>query len=233
MARRWGPPPRAGGSPHRAGCEHGGGDRRDRTRRALVLALGLLALAGAGEPAWAQSLWVDQTSLVADHRARAVGDVLTILVDERASANRQGETTLTKDSELDVNIGRPSAGGRPIRGLNRILPFLFSSDLNSDFSGKGANVRSDRVTFQIAVRVKKVLENGNLLVEGRRSVVVGQETQHLVLAGIVRPQDVAPDNTVSSAFVADAEVRLDGRGIISEKQRPGFFGRILDWLGLY
>lgn len=202
-------------------------------RPLLALALGLLALAGTAAPARAQSLWVDQSSLVADHRARAVGDVLTVVVDERASANRQGETTLTKDSELDVNVGRPSAGGRPIRGISKLLPFLFSSDLNSDFSGKGTNVRSDRVSFQISVRVMKVLENGNLLIEGRRSVVVGQETQNLVLSGIVRPQDVAPDNTVSSAFVADAEVRLDGRGIISEKQKPGFFGRLFDWLGLY
>jgi flagellar L-ring protein precursor FlgH len=167
-----------------------------------------------------------------------VGDLLTIVVDERSTADRQGETKLSKDSELDTSIGRPSFGGGSARGtlgrvLNNLLPFNWSSDASSDFAGKGSNTRSDRLTFQITVRVMKVLENGSLLVEGRRSIAVGQESQHLVLSGIVRPQDVAPDNTVSSAFVADAEVRLDGRGIITEKQRPGFFGRLLDWLGLF
>lgn len=207
-------------------------------RALLACALWLLALAGLPAPALAQSLWVDSLNLVTDHRARAVGDLLTIVVDERSTADRQGETRLTKESELDVNVGRPSFGGRTSRGtlgtiLNRLLPFTQSSDTSSDFTGSGRNTRSDRLTFQISVRVMKVLENGNLLVEGRRSIAVGQETHHLVLSGIVRAQDVAPDNTVSSAFVADAEVRLDGRGIITEKQRPGFFGRLLDWLGLY
>jgi len=91
----------------------------------------------------------------------------------------------------------------------------------------------DLVTDKVEKLHNVDISNGNLLIEGRRSVAVGQETQNLVLSGIVRPQDVAPDNTVSSAFVADAEVRLDGRGIISEKQKPGFFGRLFDWLGLY
>lgn len=206
--------------------------------RALACALWLLALAGLPAPALAQSLWVDNVNLVTDHRARAVGDLLTIVVDERSTADRQGETKLNKDFDYDIDIGRPSFGGRTSRGtlgaiVNRLLPFTQSSDLSSDFTGKGSNTRTDRLTFQITVRVMKVLENGNLLVEGRRSIAVGQETHHLILGGIVRPQDVAPDNTVSSAFVADAEVRLDGRGIITEKQRPGFFGRFLDWLGLF
>lgn len=203
------------------------------SRALLAFSLWLLAFVGVADRALAQSLWVDQTSLVADHRARAVGDVLTVVVDERASADRQGETKLNKNSDLNVNVGRPLFGGKREGTLSEILPFLFPSRLNSDFTGKGTNTRSDRLTFQISVRVMKVLENGNLLVEGRRSIVVGQESQNLVLSGIVRPQDVAPDNTVSSAFVADAEVRLEGRGIISEKQKPGFFGRLFDWLGLY
>jgi flagellar L-ring protein precursor FlgH len=207
-------------------------------RRIRVFMIWLLLSLGLSQPAVAQSLWVDQASLVADHRARAVGDVLTVVVDERSTADWQSETTLEKDSSLSTNIGRPLFGGSPARGtlgtiLNSFLPFQHSSTANSDFAGKGKFARTDRLNFQITGRVMKVLENGSLLVEGRRSVVVGQETQILVVSGIVRPQDVGPDNTVSSSFVADAEVRFEGRGIISEKEKPGFFGRILDWLGLY
>ncbi|MFQ5828069.1 MAG: flagellar basal body L-ring protein FlgH [Candidatus Methylomirabilia bacterium] len=201
--------------------------------RQAMLSLALLTVVGLPMPdgALAQSLWVDQVSLLADHRARAVGDVVTVVVDERSTADRQGETTLKKDSTFGTGTTRPVIGGHA--KLSELLPFFLNSQLNSDFTGKGTKTRSDRLTFEITVRVMKVLGNGNLLIEGRRSVAVGQETQHLVLTGIVRPQDVAPDNTVRSALVADAEVRLDGSGVITDKEKPGLVGRIFDFFGLY
>ncbi len=91
----------------------------------------------------------------------------------------------------------------------------------------------DRTTATLSARVTRVLDNGNLVIEGRRLVKVNDETQILVVSGVVRPYDVAPDNTVLSSRLADGEVRLEGRGVVSDRQRPGLLQRIFDFLGLY
>jgi len=85
----------------------------------------------------------------------------------------------------------------------------------------------------VAARVVKVLDNGNLLIEGRRSLVVNTETQNITISGVVRPQDVTAANTVLSSQIADAEVQMEGDGLLAEAQRPGILYRILDWLGLF
>ena len=104
---------------------------------------------------------------------------------------------------------------------------------STSFDGTGSTTRTDRATAQITARVMRVLDSGNLLVEGRRIIVVHDETQAIVLSGVVRPQDISTDNTVKSAFVADAEVRIEGRGVVSDRQRPGLIMRILDFFALF
>jgi flagellar L-ring protein FlgH len=84
------------------------------------------------------------------------------------------------------------------------------------------------VTAQVPARVVKVLENGLLVVEGRRAIVVNDETQTLAFSGVVRPEDIAADNTVQSTQVADAEVTILGKGVLAEKQRPGILQRLFD-----
>ena len=82
-------------------------------------------------------------------------------------------------------------------------------------------------------RVVKVLDNGNLLIEGRRAILVNGETQVITISGLVRPQDITGTNTVLSSQIADAEVQMVGKGVIAESQRPGILYRMLDWLGLF
>ena len=82
-------------------------------------------------------------------------------------------------------------------------------------------------------RVVKVLDNGNMVVEGRRSVIVNDETQVITLSGVIRPQDITSTNTVLSSQVADAEIQMVGRGVLAEAQRPGILYRLLDWLRLF
>ena len=93
--------------------------------------------------------------------------------------------------------------------------------------------RTQRVTGQIPARVVKVLDNGNMVLEGRRSVVVNNETQVITLSGVIRPEDVTSTNTVLSSQVADAEIQMEGRGVLAEAQRPGILFRFLDWLNLF
>ena len=86
------------------------------------------------------------------------------------------------------------------------------------------------MTADIAAKVVDVMPNGNLLVEGRKEVTVEKEKRFLVVSGIVRPIDIEFDNSVPSTKVADARIEYIGKGVISDKQRPGIFHRIFDWV---
>jgi flagellar L-ring protein precursor FlgH len=204
-------------------------------RRAVpLLALGLAVLAAS--PAAAQSLWRDGGpggSLFADHRARAVNDIVTILVVEQSSTTRSASTSTSKNSSRTAAITDLPGLQLPTRNKEA------QSNLRLDLSGKashegqGAIARSDAVNAQIPARVVKVLDNGNLVIEGRRAVLVNDETQTATISGIVRPQDITGANTVLSSQIADAEVQIVGRGVIAEAQRPGIIYRLFDWLRLF
>ena len=193
---------------------------------ALVVLLVLASLA----PAAGQSLWTARGgSLVVDTRAARAGDIITVLVDEASSAEKNGETKLKRDSAFQARLDPPRFNYPT--SLDDLLKNLRASGSgSSNYEGKGTTTRSDRATAQITAQVMRVLDNGNLLIEGRRLVVVHDETQTIVLSGVVRPQDIGADNTVRSALLADAEVRIEGRGAISDRQRPGIFHRLFDFL---
>jgi flagellar L-ring protein precursor FlgH len=180
-----------------------------RTFRGAVLAALVTATVS---PADAQSLWsVRAGSLVTDNRASRAGDLVTILVDEASTADKTSETKLKRDSSFQSQVDLPHFDYP--KWLNNFLLNLKASGTGtSNYDGSGSTTRADRATAQITAKVMRVLDNGNFLIEGRRIIVVHDETQTIVLSGVVRPQDVAADNTVRSAFVADAEVRIEGRG---------------------
>jgi flagellar L-ring protein precursor FlgH len=202
-----------------------------RSSRRLAAALALTVATVA--PAGAQSLWnASAGSLLSDTRALRAGDLLTIVVDEQSSGEKTGETKLKRDSAFNGQVDMPRVTYP--KWLNDLRFSLTTSGSgSSNFDGNGTTTRTDRATAQITARVMRVLDNGNLLIEGRRIVVVHDEQQTIVLSGVVRPYDIAADNTVKSAFVADAEVRIEGRGAISDRQRPGLFQRIFDFFGLF
>ena len=183
-------------------------------------------------PLLAQSLWSDQAKgLYTDSKARNVNDILTILIVEESKSERSAQTKTSKDSSVEAGLNKFPQ----FLGLENTLKKIFRVDVaaKSTFEGKGDINRSDKVTAQISARVMKVLENGTLLVEGRRAVAVNDEVQFLVLSGLVRSEDVSPDNTVRSTQLADAEIRMEGSGVLAEKQRPGILNRLLDWLWLF
>jgi flagellar L-ring protein precursor FlgH len=192
-----------------------------------------------------QSLYQDGGSgamLFTDIRARGVNDIVTILVVEQSSSSVTANTTTTKDSNRSANINNMPTIFDPV--TRKILrPTDDSSGDGDSYSleisgqyahqGSGNIDRTDRVSGQIAARVVKVLENGNLLIEGRRAIVVNNETQVMTISGVVRPQDVTAENTVLSTQIADAEIQMEGRGVLADAQRPGILFRLWDWLRLF
>jgi flagellar L-ring protein precursor FlgH len=218
----------------------------------LLMALGLVGALTAG--AGAQSLWVEGApgaSLFSDHRARRVNDIVTILIVEESSSSRSANTTTSKDSSRSAAVTEfptlfdplarrvvkpladPLLGGyqAPSQAIRERLRLGLEGQASHE--GKGSIDRSDRVTGQIPARVIRVLDNGNLIVEGRRAVLVNDETQVITLSGVIRPQDITSSNTVLSSQIADAEIQMVGRGVLAEAQRPGILYRLLDWLRLF
>jgi flagellar L-ring protein precursor FlgH len=198
----------------------------------LVLAAGTFTTI----PASAQSLWRDGangSTLFADHRARAVNDIVTILVVEQSSQSRSASTKTSKDTSRTASINDFPFLALPTRNAAAAANMKFDISGAAEHEGKGSIERNDRLTAQIPARVVKVLDNGNLVIEGRRAVLVNDETQTATISGVVRPQDITGTNTVLSSQISDAEVQIVGRGVLSEAQRPGILYRLLDWLRLF
>jgi len=218
----------------------------------ILLVLGVILAVPGLAPA--QSLWregVSGASLFADHRARGVNDLVTILIVESSSSSRSATTKSQKDSTRTATVrdfptlfdplARRTVKG-PIKeffGGFQTPSEVAEQRLGLDIAGaakhegKGSIDRSDKVSGSIAARVVKVLDNGNLIIEGRRAVLVNDETQIITISGAIRPQDISGANTVLSSQISDAEIQMVGRGLLAEAQRPGILYRLLDWLRLF
>ena len=156
-------------------------------------------------------------SLFADNKARRVGDTLTVVITETGAASSVAATKTAKTESL--NYG-PGFG--PL--LSNLKNFGLNGGINSDASG--STTRTDNLSASISVTVKEVLPNGNLVVEGKRKVGMNAETQEITLTGVVRPTDIAPNNTIASPLVADAQIQYGGRGPVGDKQHDGLITRI-------
>jgi len=171
----------------------------------------------------AGSLWTPSAkSLFLDHTACKEGDVVTILISENSIASFAAQTGTSK---TDSNTISKALG--PI--LQSLIPNWFTGASSAN-SGQGSTNQSGKLTARMSAVVKKVFPNGTMLIEGTRQVIVNKETQTFRLSGIVRREDVRSDNTVRSESLAEAEIRMDGKGAISDRQRRGFLTRLLDWL---
>jgi len=178
-----------------------------------------------------QSLWKDDSarSMVMDKRAHAVGDVLTILIQQSNTATKDNTTKTSKSSGIDASLETflysPTASSFLTKGGK--LPALKMSGKN-DFSGGGQINNSEKITDRIAVSVVDVLPNHNLVIEGKRTTSFAGETQDAVLRGIVRTEDIAANNTIYSYNIADATIKFVSKGTISNTQKKGWFTRVWD-----
>lgn len=174
------------------------------------------------------SLWMDRASFFEDKKARRVNDLLTILITERSTASKKATTNTGRDSSADYSVEN---------ALNmKVDNFPVFNDLSkgvkgsgkSDFKGKGDTTREGKLSATITAKVIEVLPNSNLVIESRKEVVVNNEKEIIVLRGIVRPDDISPNNTVLSQYVADAQIYLVGDGVLDDKQSQGWLVRFLD-----
>lgn len=162
---------------------------------------------------------VPRGSLFADHEARAVGDVLTILVVESTQAAKSTMTKTASETENQAN------------GLGR-LDFIdvWNLDAENRSLGEGSTTRRGDLQARITARITEVEPNGLLRVEGTRSVRVNGEEEKIVLRGAVRMQDVQADNTVLSTYLADATIEYTGEGVLASAERPGILTRLFNWV---
>lgn len=182
----------------------------------------LILLLSVFQGAFAQSLYpVDQASMFEDRKARKPGDLVTVIIVERATARQTASTATGKDSEVSVGPG--------MGVLADLIPLLKLSGGDS-FAADGSTTRGGSLNANITTRVVESLPNNTMRIEGRQKIVINGEDQEIVISGLIRGQDVAPDNTILSTFVADAEIAFIGTGVVADKNNPGIITRLFNWL---
>lgn len=181
------------------------------------------------------SLWRDTASLYEDVKARRLNDLVTIKVVENISGTGKADTTTGRESTLDAGVD--NLFGAPLNlNLNNLYGkgYTFSptakGSMKDDFKGTGETSREGKLIGTITAKVVEVMPNGNLVLESRKEIIINNEKQFFILKGMIRPDDVAADNTVLSSKVADAQVYFVGKGVVQDKQGPGWLVRFLDKL---
>jgi flagellar L-ring protein precursor FlgH len=178
------------------------------------------------------SLWrPGSRTFLRDQRAAAVGDIVTVLVAIQDEAELQNRTTRARDNTEGMGLPR-------LLGLESSYARLFPTGIDpsrlveanstSGVSGTGSVRRNESVTLRVAATVTQLLPNGNLVVAGRQQVRVNAELRDLTVGGVIRPQDIASDNTVRHDRLAEARIAYGGRGVISDVQRPRVGQELLD-----
>lgn len=177
------------------------------------------------------SLWQDgNTSLFAANKANRVGDIVTVTIYERASAEKEAETATGRSSSSSLGIPKLLGYETALAGKNPNMDptSLISASSDSSFQGSGSTSREERLSATLTTRVMETVEGGNLRIQGTKTVRVNNEDQIIKLSGIIRPADITAYNTIDSQYILDARIEYSGEGIISEKQRPGWLARLID-----
>ncbi|SPE36359.1 Flagellar L-ring protein [Candidatus Sulfopaludibacter sp. SbA3] len=162
-----------------------------------------------------------------DLKASQVNDIVTIVVNESASAVSTGTTATQRKSSLNSSV----TGLAGVPKSTSTLANLANMSTNAQLNGTGTTSRQTTLTTTLSARVTRVLPNGYLMVEGTRDITVNSEHQVVTVRGVVRPADLASDNSVPSTRLAQMEIKLNGKGVVGDAiRRPFILYRIL--LGL-
>jgi len=159
-------------------------------------------------------------SLFTDLRPVGVDDVVTILVQENSIG--VGDAVTNTDKKVEIQ----GEGG--VGFLDLVKPWGIGG--SAKFDGTGSTSRNGRLAARLSARVTEIEPNGNLVLEGRKILKVNQDEQVITVTGVVRPQDIGPNNTVYSSSIADARIEYSGKGAVTTGQRPGIVSRILNWV---
>jgi len=166
-----------------------------------------------------------ERTLFDDPTAHRVGDVLTIVLQEKTNASKKASTSTKKDSTIDLGV--PTVFGAPVRYAGKDI-LSASVAAGRDFDGEGDSTQSNSLTGSITVTVAEVYPNGNLMVRGEKLLTLNQGSEHVRISGIIRQVDIRPDNTVKSSQVADAHIVYGGQGVLAEANGKGWMQRVFD-----
>jgi flagellar L-ring protein precursor FlgH len=178
----------------------------------------------------ANSLWRNGSrAFFKDQRAARIGDLLTVTVNFTDKANMANESQRSRASKDDSGI-TDFAGAKLLTGnAAKVLPGkLLVTESTNSYDGKGSVVRQENLQTNVAAVVTQVLPNGNLVVEGKQEIRVNYEIRELIVAGIVRPEDIQSDNTIDSSKIAQARIAYGGRGQITDVQQPRYGSQVMD-----
>ncbi len=170
-------------------------------------------------------------NLYQDNRARRIGDIVLVKIVETSSGKKTAETKATRESDITAGISSLfgyeqsllTKGGQHTPSLTSL-----NADMANSFQGKGETKRDSTVTATISAKVVDIAMDGNLIIQGYREIRVNNETQHIILSGIVRPSDISQDNSILSSNIADARIEYNGTGSLASKQEPGWLTNALD-----
>ncbi len=178
----------------------------------------LLFLTGA-----VASASIPAPSMYADRRARQVGDIITVQIVETATAQVSARTATTTENKNKVDGGGSGS-------LDFIPLFGLDANQKSEQKGDGQTTRQGVLRATLTAKIVEVLPNGNLKIQGQRTVNVNGEKQVSVLTGVVRPDDITPENTIPSYLISEAKISYSGKGMVQDAQAPGFFSRLIQWI---
>ena len=189
------------------------------------------------------SLWQARSSLngmFIDTKARNIGDIVTVKIEESSEASNQAKTETARSSSLEAGIqklfGLEDWWQNEILSevsddLPKINPFgdpSVKGNLKSNFAGDGETTRRGNLSAFITCRVVDVMPNGNLKIVGTRELMVNHETQLIILSGVIRPRDISDGNVILSTFISNAKIAYSGSGVINDRQRPGWLANLLN-----
>ena len=171
-------------------------------------------------PAAAESLWSDNSQdLYQDYPDYEMGDIITVVIEEDASAIQSANSDASQDSSYNSESG----------GLLDFIPFFDFSYSDSE-TADGQTQRSGTLEADITTEVVELSENGNLKIQGSKRVKINGEIQTIILEGVIRPQDINFDNEVSSKRVSNANIEYEGEGVVGDKQDPGLLTRLVNFI---
>jgi flagellar L-ring protein precursor FlgH len=178
------------------------------------------------------SLWREGYAgqIFSDARALRQNDLVVIRVEEIADARRSSDTGLSRDQQTKMELQAFLNAAGLIQQNNRNVDMGINGSSSSQFNANGQTGRTERLTATVPSVVRKVLPNGNLFVEGHRTVLVNSEEQHFYISGVIRPIDIDQDDSVKSSALADAEIEFTGQGVLSENQEQGKLAKFFSHL---
>jgi flagellar L-ring protein FlgH len=191
----------------------------------------------AAAPPQPGSIWPGENSknmFFADNKARFVNDIVTIVISETTTGTSKASTNTSRSSNTTAGIGALLGLERHLQARNEELGVTPKIEVGGSSSnslkGQGDTSRGSNLSARVSARVVRVLDNGNLVIEGRRQLTMNAEDQYILISGIIRTEDITSENLIASQYISDAKINYVGEGVVNDKMRPGWLTRVMDWV---